>query len=212
MRLEGLVHEACVLEGRGLGFAYESGRWIFQNVNISVKTGEIVGLMGPSGCGKTSLARILAGYEKPLTGSVSLDGASYPISGVHPVQMVFQHPEHAVNPRWKAGRILRESGELDEQLLDALRIERSWLMRRPAELSGGELQRICIARALIPSTRFLIADEMTTMLDAITQAQVWHAVLHIARARKLGMLVISHDRHLLHRLCDRIVVWEHLTK
>ncbi|MBW7458705.1 ATP-binding cassette domain-containing protein, partial [Paenibacillus sepulcri] len=73
----------------------------------------------------------------------------------------------------------------------------------PNELSGGELQRICIARALGSKTRFVIADEMTTMLDAVTQAQIWHAVLAIARERKLGLLLISHDLHLIERLCHR---------
>lgn len=205
MRIEGQA-----LFGQGLGFAYKPGQWLFQDLYIAINSGEIVGLIGPSGCGKTTLARILAGYEKPHVGSVSLGTISYPLRGIHPVQMVFQHPEHAVNPYWSMARVLQESGEPDERVIDSLRIERSWLKRRSVELSGGELQRICIARALVPTTRFLIADEMTAMLDALTQAQVWHAVLEIAREYKLGVLVISHDRHLLHKLCDRIIKWVEL--
>jgi peptide/nickel transport system ATP-binding protein len=199
------------LEGVGLGHRYAHHDWLFQDVNISLESGEIVGLIGPSGSGKTTLGRILAGHELPLKGSVAIDGEPYPIKGYHPVQMVLQHPEQAVNPRWRIKRILEESWQPDQLTLEALGIADEWRQRTPVELSGGELQRICIARALGPGTRFLIADEMTTMLDAITQAQVWHAVLKIAQARNLGLLVISHDRSLLKRLCHRILEWERLT-
>lgn len=193
------------LEGRGIGHRYDDQAWLFRHVDIIVERGEVVGLVGPSGCGKTTLGRILADYVNPSEGKVAVDGVAYPIRGVHPVQMVFQHPERAVNPRWKVERILRESGDLDEELLDALAIDRQWFGRRPVELSGGELQRICIARALSVGTRYLIADEMTTMLDAITQAQVWQAVTNVAQKRSLGILVVSHDRHLIKRLCERVI-------
>lgn len=193
------------LEGRGIGHRYDDKTWLFRHVDISVERGEVVGLVGPSGCGKTTLGRILADYINPLEGKVAVDGVDFPIRGVHPVQMVFQHPERAVNPRWKVERILRESGDVDEELLDALAIDRQWFGRRSVELSGGELQRICIARALSGGTHYLIADEMTTMLDAITQAQVWQAVMKVAQNRSLGILVVSHDRHLIKRLCDRII-------
>lgn len=100
---------------------------------------------------------------------------------------------------------LREGWEPEQALLDAFGIEKEWLMRWPNELSGGELQRFCVVRALGPKTRFLIADEMTTMLDAITQAQIWHAVLEIAKKRNMGVIVISHEEKLIERLCDRVI-------
>lgn len=193
------------LEGKGLSFRYRRGQWLFRGFDIRIHPGEIVGLTGPSGCGKTSLARLLAGYAKPLSGHVRVDGSPLPRSGFFPVQLIFQHPEKAVNPRWNIRQILKEGGAAEDSVLASLGIERAWLDRRPKELSGGELQRVCIARALGPKTRYLIADEMTAMLDAITQAQIWHAVLDIAKARRLGILVISHDEPLLEKLCHRII-------
>lgn len=196
-----------LLEGKNLGFRYGRHPWLFRNIDITVAAGEIVGLVGPSGCGKTTLGRILAGYDKPEEGTVAIRGLAAASGGYHPVQMVFQHPERAVNPRWRLRRTLRESWDPEPDVLRQLGIEEQWLERWPNELSGGELQRICIARALGPQTRFLIADEMTTMLDAITQANIWHAVLAIAKERAIGLLVISHDRHLVGRLCEKIVAW-----
>lgn len=90
-------------------------------------------------------------------------------------------------------------------LLTAAGIKNEWLDRWPAELSGGELQRFCVVRALNDRTKFLIADEMTTMLDAITQAQIWKLVLSYAREHKIGVVVISHEKELVDRLCTRVV-------
>lgn len=193
------------LEARKTGYRYGKDAWVFQDISMEVQQGEVVGLWGPSGCGKTSLGRILAGYVEPLAGQVLLDGKTLPKTGACPVQLVFQHPEKAVNPRWRMRRVLKEAMIEDQELLSDLGIQTNWLDRRPGELSGGELQRFCVARALGTATRYVIADEMTTMLDAITQAQIWHTVMNIGRQRNLGLLIISHDRELLDRLCDRIV-------
>ena len=198
------------LKGENLALGYQKACWLFENLTIAIDSGEIVGLTGASGCGKTTLGRVLGGYFRPAKGSVTIDGQPLPLTGFQPVQVVFQHPEQAVNPRWKLRKTLYEGGIPSESLLQALSMEQHWLERWPNELSGGELQRICIARALAGNTRFLIADEMTTMLDAITQAQIWNAVLTIVKERQIGMLVISHDPHLIERLCDRVIHWEEL--
>jgi peptide/nickel transport system ATP-binding protein len=121
------------------------------------------------------------------------------------VQLLFQHPELAVNPRWKIGKIVREAGDPSGELLKKLAIEEAWMERYPHELSGGELQRVCLARALDSRTRFLLCDEMTSMLDALTQATIWEAVLQIAAERDLGLLVVSHDEALIDRLCHRTI-------
>lgn len=200
-----------LLKGENLGFHYND-RWTFQNINISIACGEIIGLMGPSGCGKTTLARILASYEKAHQGIVRLDHNPAITHAYHPVQLISQHPEKAVNPKWRMHKILQEGWKPDAELLERFQIKKEWLTRWPNELSGGELQRFCIVRALSPQTKFLIADEITTMLDAITQAQIWKAVLEIVKSRDIGMLVVSHDKHLIHRICSKVILFEDLSK
>jgi len=193
------------LEGRNLAFRYGDGPWVVRGFHITVRPGEIIGLSGPSGCGKTTIGRLLAGYDVPREGSVLLDGRPLPDNGYCPVQLIFQHPEKAVNPRLRMKLTLNEGWEPSREFRSSMGIADEWLDRYPNELSGGELQRFCVARALGPQTRYLIADEMTTMLDAVTQAQLWQAVLRVVRERQLGMLVVSHEGRLLQRLCDSVI-------
>ena len=101
--------------------------------------------------------------------------------------------------------VLEESGPINKELIDAMGIEMDWLERYPRELSGGELQRFSVCRALSEGTQFLIADEVSTMLDVITQAQIWNVILDQAKRRNLGMLVVTHNSHLAKRVCTRIV-------
>jgi peptide/nickel transport system ATP-binding protein len=170
-----------------------------------VEEGESVGIFGPSGYGKSTLARILAGYEKPSAGEVLIDGKPMSDKVYCPIQMIYQHPELAVNPRWKMTKTLNEAWTPNDELLTKMGIEKEWLNRWPSELSGGELQRFCIARVLGPQTRMLLCDEITTMLDVITQAQVWNILIDIAKERKMGMIVITHNMALAKRVCTRII-------
>ena len=102
-------------------------------------------------------------------------------------------------------KILNEAFEPSEELINKMGIKKEWLNRWPSELSGGELQRFCVLRTLSPKTKFLIADEMTTMLDAITQAQIWEVVLEYAKKYNIGVIVISHEKALVNRICNRVV-------
>ncbi len=199
-----------LLKGENISFGYNKGSLVLDNVSIAIAPGEVVGLLGPSGCGKTTLGRILAGYQLPEKGVVTIDDKPLPTVGFNPVQLIFQHPERAVNPRWQMRKTLNEGWHPSDDLLEELGIEKQWLTRWPNELSGGELQRFCVARALGPETQFLIADEMTTMLDAITQAQIWQVVMRIVRERNIGMVVISHEAHLINRLCSRVVDFKNI--
>lgn len=195
------------LEAENLSFSYENrGRRILNRLSLSVESGERVGLSAPSGFGKTTCCRILAGYERPDSGQVLVDGR--PLSeyrGRLPVQMIWQHPEQSVNPRWKMRKVLAEGGALSPDLIRRLGIREEWLDRYPSELSGGELQRFCIARALGKETGILLADEITTMLDMVTQSIIWHVLLEEAKKRDLGILVVSHSESLLRQVCTRVI-------
>ena len=194
------------LKADNISFRYtEKSEWILKDVSIQIESGERVGIIAPSGYGKSTLSKILAGYCKPSSGEVLVDGKPLPKKGYCPVQMISQHPELAVNPRWRMEKILNEAWTPDQELLDKMGIERSWLTRWPSELSGGELQRFCIARVLSPETRFLLCDEITTMLDVVTQAQIWQLLLEISEERNLGMIIITHNKALAERVCTRIV-------
>ena len=194
-----------ILEAKNLSFRYEeSGRKILDQFSLQVDSSERVGILAPSGFGKTTLCKILAGYEEPETGTVLMDGKSlYSYKGYCPVQMIWQHPEQALNPRWRMRQVLSEGGQVDEESRGRLGIREEWLDRFPSELSGGELQRFCIARALAANPRYLLADEITAMFDAVTQSQIWQALLHEAKERELGMVIVSHSESLLKRICTR---------
>jgi peptide/nickel transport system ATP-binding protein len=194
------------LKAENISFRYSrKSPWILRNVSFTLESGERAALTGPSGCGKSTLSMILAGYIEPTEGQVLLDGRPIAKKGYSPVQMVYQHPEQAVNPRWKMERTLKEAWEPDDELLRAMGIENEWLKRWPAELSGGELQRFCIARVLGPKTKFLVCDEITTMLDVITQAQIWHLIMERAQNQNLGLVVVTHNMALAEKVCTRIV-------
>lgn len=194
------------LEAKNVSFRYEPGLpWVLQTVSLKLERGARTALFAPSGYGKTTLAMLLAGYLQPTAGEVLLDGAPLPKTGVCPVQLICQHPEKAINPRWRLARVLEESGALSDPVLDAFGIERAWLTRYPRELSGGELQRFCVARALMSGAQYLICDEISTMLDVITQAQIWNTVLAEAEKRNMAILAVTHNRNLAERIADKIV-------
>lgn len=202
-----------LLRANDIHYSYGSSKnapKILRGVSLQVAEGEKVGLWGSSGCGKSTLARVLAGHLKPDLGTVTWGeggpgDAGLPTGGYCPVQIIHQHPERAINPRWRMRKTMNEAWEPPEELQRAMGIEPAWLNRFPNELSGGEQQRFCIIRALAPKTRILVCDEMSTMLDVITQAQLWDLILHHVEEYGLGLVVITHNDALAKRVCDRIV-------
>ena len=167
------------LEANKLRFRYDRrSPWVLDGVDFSVSAGERTAIVAPSGFGKSTLALLLAGYLSPTGGQILLDGAPLPKKGLCPVQLIYQHPERAINPRW--------------------------LDRFPRELSGGELQRFCVARALMSGAPLLICDEISTMLDVITQAQIWNRILAEAEKRGMGLVAVTHNMALAKRVCTSV--------
>lgn len=193
-----------VLEARDVSFSYGKGAPVLAGVSLRVESGERVALAAPSGTGKTTLARLLAGYLFPDKGTVLLDGKPLASRGVCPVQMIWQHPEAAVDPRMRLAQTLVEAGPVDPALIEGLGIREAWMRRYPHELSGGELQRFCIARALAAEPAFLVADEISTMLDALTQAQIWRFLLAEVDRRGIGLVFVSHSPALTERIATRV--------
>ena len=203
----------AALEARGLAFAYPCGRPLFQGLDLTVRPGERVALEAPSGTGKTTLCRLLSGYLEPTAGLVRIDGAPLaPVArldgAASPVQLLWQHPEQAFDPRMRMGESLAEVA-VDRGVLESLRqafgVREEWLSRLPHELSGGELMRFVMVRALVTRPRYLIADEATAMLDAVTQAELWHVMLDLQERDGWGLVLVSHSPDLVRRIATRSV-------
>jgi peptide/nickel transport system ATP-binding protein len=197
---------------------------VLDSVEFTLPAGTTVGLAGPSGCGKSTLAAVLALLLKPAVGTVSVDGRNTPGFRYRAprelrtqVGIVFQQPRMAVDPRLRLRDIITEplratgrAAEADEaldRLTDLVGLTGELLDRHPHEVSDGQLQRACVARALALRPRYLICDEVTTMLDASTQALLVQAVSAYQRDTGAGVLAISHDPVLLDRWCDQLQTW-----
>ena len=194
-----------MLEARDVTFRYGAGPVLYDGFSMQVAPGERVHLSAPSGAGTTTLCRLLAGYEVPQAGSILVDGAPLPLRGVCPVQLIGQHPERMLDPRMRMRDSLAEAGAADAGLIARLGIREAWMSRFPHELSGGELQRFCIARALMAEPSYLVADEISTMLDAITQARIWRVIVEEAQRRGCGIVFTTHTGALAERIATRTI-------
>jgi peptide/nickel transport system ATP-binding protein len=214
-----------VLELRAITAGYDRRAPVFRDVSLTVAPGEAVGLLGPSGCGKSTLARVAALLHRPDSGTVVLDGVPVrrwrhraPRGQRTAFGVVFQQPRLSADPRLPLADLiaepLRATGRRAEaaarvaELATAVGLTGDLLHRRPHEVSDGQLQRACLARALALRPRWLICDEMTAMLDASTTAALVAAVEDYRATTGAGLLAVGHDRTLLHRWCDRTVHWE----
>lgn len=182
----------------------QGGKALWEDVSFTLSPGERLGISAPSGFGKTTLGRVIAQWQPPTGGQVLIDGTSLAQTGYCPIQLVPQHPELSFNPFRTTGDSLYDAWQPDDQWLERLVVNPSWLKRRPDELSGGELARIALLRALDPRTRYLITDEVTAQLDAHIQAQIWQVLLEETKQRPLGLIIFSHNKALLERVCSRI--------
>lgn len=215
---------------RDVRFAYRAGafglrrREVLGGCDWRVEPGAFVALLGPSGTGKSTLVRLALGLMRPRSGSVRVAGVEpWRLSGsgrrafAARVRWVPQHPDGAFDPRWRMGaslhealRLLGEAGEGEAATaciataMAAVGLAPDLLPRRPGELSGGEIQRFALARALLGEPELILLDEPTSMLDLSVQAQVMHLLLERRRRRPVTCVLVTHDEALARRVADRV--------
>ncbi|MGG2460204.1 ABC transporter ATP-binding protein [Streptomyces sp. RGM 3693] len=216
-----------MLELRDITAGYDRRAPVVRDVSLTIAPGEAVGLLGPSGCGKSTLARVAALLHRPDAGTVVLDGAPArgwrhraPREQRTAFGVLFQQPRLSADPRLRLAGVIAEplratgrKGEIPArlgELAPLVGLGGDLLGRRPHEVSDGQLQRACLARALVLRPRWLICDEMTAMLDASTTAALVAVVESYRRESGAGLLAVGHDRTLLARWCDRTVSWAEL--
>ncbi|MER6527370.1 ATP-binding cassette domain-containing protein [Streptomyces sp. NPDC001508] len=216
-----------MLELHDITAGYDRKAPVLHNASLTVAPGEAVGLLGPSGCGKSTLARVAALLHRPDSGTFLLDGEPVrrwrhraPRTHRTAFGVVFQQPRLSADPRLRLTDLiaepLRANGRRAEiphlvaDLATSVGLTPDLLGRRPHEVSDGQLQRACLARALVLRPRWLICDEMTAMLDASTTAALVAAVEDYRAATGAGLLAVGHDQLLLNRWCDRTLRWDDL--
>ena len=194
-------------------------------VSFRIRQGEVMGLVGESGCGKSTLARVLLRLLRPDSGSGTIAGRD--LASLHgedlrrfrtSFQLIFQNPHAALDPRMRVGTSLqaplaqhglgthRERCRYALDMLHEVGLDDSFVERLPSQCSGGELQRIVIARALLLKPRFLVCDEPTSALDAPLRAQILNLLVDLKERFDLTLLLISHDLRVVRHVSDRVAV------
>ncbi|MBP5266655.1 MAG: ABC transporter ATP-binding protein [Lachnospiraceae bacterium] len=206
-----------VLEGRNISKQYKTkGRKIqsLNDVNFALHRGEILGIVGESGSGKSTLLKMITGMERMDAGDLYHEGTSYTKS--HPgktgkfLQMIFQDAYGSFDPRRTMKQSLLEIQHTTMQdvldMIEKVGLTPDLLERKPRQLSGGQCQRMSIARALLSHVDILLCDEITSALDVTTQAQVVALLSDLREKEGLSIIFVSHDLALVGNLCDRIMV------
>lgn len=192
------------------------------DISFEIEKGKCLGLIGESGSGKSTIARIIAGFEKADEGSVFFNDKECLVdrqdfAGRFGMQLIFQNPESSLNPRMKVRESLFEAarylsdmtkGQMEDrakEVLAQVHLPKRYLDRYPYELSGGECQRVAIARSLMLSPKLLICDEITSALDVLVQAQIMD-ILKELKEKGISLLFITHDLSLAAMICDEILV------
>jgi peptide/nickel transport system ATP-binding protein/microcin C transport system ATP-binding protein len=204
------------------GSGRRRGRPALDSITLDVRQGEILGVLGQSGSGKSTLARAIVGLDGISGGSITRPPAAGGPGSPTAVQLVFQEPQDSFDPRMTIRTSLeaplRTSRRLPATLtaaerslrlaaaMEEVELEPSLLDRRPGECSGGQLQRLTIARALLMEPEVLICDEATSALDALTQRNILDLLQRLRRDRGLSLVMITHDMDVVRHMCQRVAV------
>ena len=207
-----------ILEGKNLNKSYvDKGKklQVLKDVSFFLKNGEILGIVGESGSGKSTRLRLVTCLEKPDSGNLYYKGTEY--TGKSPafagtfLQMIFQDAQMSFDPRMKMKKAVVEAAkgcghEKLSRILEAVGLDESLLEKKAGSMSGGQCQRMSIARALCSDAGILLCDEATSALDVTTQAQVVALLQQLREKEGVSIIFVSHDIALVSMLCDRIMV------
>ena len=211
-----------LLEVKNIEFSYgrrklkRNNANILKNVSFSLNEGECLGLIGESGSGKSTLGRIILGLEKQQKGTITFNGVLNRDIWQKELNVVFQDYTTSVNPRFKVIDIIKETllekklnrEELEKkviELLEQVGLNKDYLYRYPHELSGGQLQRVCIARAISQKPKFILLDEAISSLDVSVQVQVLDLLIELKEKYNLSYLFITHDLSAVTYICDKVM-------
>lgn len=194
---------------------------VLQDVSFHIHAGECVGLVGESGSGKSTLGRLILGLEKADAGSIRMEDkeiTTWIKENKGQMSVVFQDYTSSANPYYKVSDVISEllrafgtTGDIQEQvesLLQKVGLPLSVANKYPHELSGGQLQRVCIARAISRNPRFLVLDEAISSLDVSTQSQIMELLFRLKENNNMTILFIAHDLQAVSHLCDRVLFME----
>jgi peptide/nickel transport system ATP-binding protein len=216
---------SVILEVENVSASYTGKENVLEDIDLKIKRGKTIALVGESGSGKSTLARVITGLLPPFQGRVIFEGEELPPAlksrdreSLRQMQMIYQMPDTAVNPRHKIRKIIGRplsfyfgiTGKKQEdkilELLDMIELPAKYIERYPAELSGGEKQRVCIARALAADPSLIICDEVTSALDQLVAEEILKLLQRLQDELGVSYLFITHDLATVKAISDEIVV------
>lgn len=208
-------------------FKRQPNRHVLKDIDLEIHTGESVAILGRSGCGKSTLVRLLTGLEIPQSGDVLFQGhttrqmSRHQLNTMHQhVQMVFQDPISAVDPRQTIQKIIseplrylsnmtpNEQRNRVNELLELIGLNHQYLKKYPSQVSGGQLQRVCIARALASHPKLIILDESLSNLDLVLQIQMMKQLKTVQQQTNITWLLVTHDLRIARQFCQRVFVMD----
>ena len=214
-----------ILKVENASASYTDKEKVLENINLKIRRGRTVALVGESGSGKSTLARVITGLLPPLEGAITFDGQQLPPAlksrnreSLRQMQMIYQMPDTALNPRQKVRKIIgrplsfyfglkrKEREDRILELLDMIELPARFIERYPSELSGGEKQRVCIARALAAKPELIICDEVTSALDQLVAEEILKLLQDLQNELGVSYLFITHDLATVKAIADEIVV------